>query len=350
MGFFGSRPQGGAGSDKQVVFNDAGRFAGASGFTFDKVGRILSVENCEVLGLLAARGGLKMSTTPPPVDSPVVPGEMAFWFDPPSGLLNVLAIDPSGTATLFQLVRADDARMTDARTPVAHKHAGSDVTSPVSDAQNASAVPWAGVTGKPANFPPTGHQHAGGDITSPVANANAAATVPWTGVTGVPAQFPPAGHTHSGADIQPSTLAGDRLVDGTVTASKLAGQSVDFSKVRVDGDAIPNSASQWQALNGGIGFQPGCYLFRLNSATGQVATFVATIGLSNGSFTWANGLNSNCALNVMMGTDSLVVQITQLGDGREYGLYFDLGTGAASFRTVSGNTNGSTTVSYRRII
>ena len=340
MGFFGSRPQGGAGSDKQVVFNDVGGFAGAPGFTFDKLSRVLSVENCEVLGLLAARGGLKMSTTPPPVDSPVVPGEMAFWFDPPSGLLNVLAIDPSGTASLFQLVRADDARMTDARTPVAHKHAGTDVTSPVSDAQNASAVPWAGVTGKPASFPPTDHQHAGGDITSPVANANAAATVPWTGVTGVPAQFPPAGHTHSGADIQPGTLSGDRLADGTVA----------FSKARVDSDAIPNSASQWQPLNGGAGLQPGCYLFRLNAATGQVATFVATIGLSNGNFTWANGLNSNCALNVTMGTDSLVVQITQLGDGREYGLYFDLGTGAASFRTVSGNTNGSTTVSYRRII
>lgn len=71
--------------------------------------------------------------------------------------------------------------------------------SPPATGQPASSVPWGGVSGKPATFPPEAHLHAGGDIFSAVANATAA---PWAGVTGKPATYPPEAHTH---DYAPSS-------------------------------------------------------------------------------------------------------------------------------------------------
>jgi hypothetical protein len=97
--------------------------------------------------------------------------------------------------------------------PAAHGHVGSDITSAVANATNASnaataaAVPWLGVTGVPGTFPPEAHTHTGAQITSAVANATNATTaatatsVAWAGVTGAPATFPPATHTHTGAQI-----------------------------------------------------------------------------------------------------------------------------------------------------
>jgi len=326
MGFFGSRPQGGIASDRQVVFNNAGRLGGAPDLLFDRISKTLTVENCEVRGAFIAKGGLTASINPPPVDGGPNPGEMALWFDPINKLMYVLARDAAGNATLFQLARLDDPRFTDARAPLAHTHTGSDISSAVA---NANVAPWSGITGKPTAYPPTGHTHSGSEITTQVASAGSAATVPWSGVTGVPAQFPPVPHGHTGADI--------------------SANSISFLKLQVDSSVIANSGGA-QSLNDGAGFQAGCYLFRIESQSGQAAVFVAAIGLSNGVFTWASGVNSNCIITPTIGPSSIAIQISGLGDGREYALLFDTGSAVTTFRVASGNTSGNTTVSYRRLI
>lgn len=74
-------------------------------------------------------------------------------------------------------VTNDDSRNTNARTPTAHTHAGTDVTSAVAEATHATsadsattagsattaasadAVAWASVSGKPSTYPPSSHDN-----------------------------------------------------------------------------------------------------------------------------------------------------------------------------------------------
>src|SRR5437016_2012885 len=84
---------------------------------------------------------------------------------------------------------------------------GGDMTKAVYDSNNdgisdhaalADATPWAGITGKPASFPPDStamlksvYDTNGDGISDHAALADTATTVAWTGVTGKPATFPP---------------------------------------------------------------------------------------------------------------------------------------------------------------
>ncbi len=58
---------------------------------------------------------------------------------------------------------------------------------------------YADVQDKPSSFPPSTHTHQGGDVTSKVSAASAADAVPWTGVTGKPGSFAPSAHKSSHA-------------------------------------------------------------------------------------------------------------------------------------------------------
>lgn len=104
---------------------------------------------------------------------------------------------------------------------------------------------YADVTGKPENFPPASHTHPAADVgdidaakittgTLPVtrggtgnttgnaATATLANAVPWNGVTDKPATFPPATHNHATTEITSGTLPVARGGTGNATtATKL---------------------------------------------------------------------------------------------------------------------------------
>jgi hypothetical protein len=81
----------------------------------------------------------------------------------------------------------------------------------VDAAENADAVPWIGITGKPATFPPdaTAMLKSVYDVNgnNKVDTAESADAVPWTGISSKPATFPAAAHgtTHldNGTDVVP---------------------------------------------------------------------------------------------------------------------------------------------------
>lgn len=59
-----------------------------------------------------------------------------------------------------------------------------------------ATVDWNSIKNKPTSFNSASHTHAGTDITSAVANATNATKVPWSGVQNPPSTFPPSSHTH----------------------------------------------------------------------------------------------------------------------------------------------------------
>jgi hypothetical protein len=224
--------------------------------------------------------------------------------------------------------------------PAAHTHPGSEITSQVPSAQAADAVPWTGVTGKPATFPPSAHTHPGSDITSPVANALTANAVPWAGVTGPPATFPPAAHTHNGADIVDNTLAGSKLLDGAVT----------FAKLRTDQNAFTDLSTTALAINGGAAFAAGVYAFRLSIPNGSIAPFILSVAFRNGGYEFAvnNLIGASVAVSGVFGVTYF--DFTNMFDGRTYRITFNTATGTGTINVGSGVATGQTALSFRRIV
>lgn len=83
---------------------------------------------------------------------------------PSSGEKSALAGTSGTPGSGNKFVTDGDPRNTNARAPTSHTHVGGDVTSQVSSAAAADAVPWTGVTGKPSTFAPSTHasSHVGG--------------------------------------------------------------------------------------------------------------------------------------------------------------------------------------------
>ena len=221
--------------------------------------------------------------------------------------------------------------------PTGHTHAGSEITSPV---PNASAVPWSGVTGKPASFPPASHQHAGGDVTSPVASAASADAAPWNGVTGKPTTFPPSGHTHSGADILDATLPGTKLQDDTVA----------FQKLKVDQNVFTDLSTTAQPINGGAAFSPGVHAFRMGLVNGSFCAGVLSVGRRNASYEFLISGLTSATLNMYQIPGVLTLEFTNMFDGRTYQLVFDTTAATATLRITSGVATGQTTFSLRRMV
>lgn len=221
-----------------------------------------------------------------------------------------------------------------------HTHPGTDISSPVANALSAAAVPWTGVTGKPATFPPSAHTHPGSDITSPVANASSADAVPWTGVFGKPAAFPPSAHTHNGADVLDNTLAGSKLLDGAVT----------FAKLRTDQNAFMDLSTTALAINGGAAFAAGIYACRLSIPNGAIAPFTLSVGFRNGSFEFTanNAVAASVAIGGVPGVT--FVDFSNMFDGRTYRLTFNTTTGVGTINVISGVATGQTSLTFRRIV
>jgi len=261
--------------------------------------------------------------------------------------------------------------------PSAHTHVGTDITSQVASAQSSDAVPWSGVTGKPATFPPSVHTHAGSDITSPVTNALSADAVPWTGVSGKPATFTPSAHTHVGTDITspvPSALSanavpwtgvtgkpatfppsahthnGADIIDNTLAGSKLQDGAVTFAKLRTDQNAFTDLSTTALAINGGVAFAAGVYAFRLSIPNGSIAPFMLSVAFRNGGYEFAVNNLNGASVAVSGVFGATYFDFTNMFDGRTYRLTFNTTNGTGTINVASGVATGQTALSFRRIV
>lgn len=111
-----------------------------------------------------------------------------------------LNVPGTGDAAAGEVVKGNDSRLTDARTPTSHTHPQSDVTNLVSD-----------LAGKAA----ASHTHAQSDVTGLVAalagKSDTSHTHAYSSLTSIPSTFAPSAHTHAATDISTGTLDGDRL-------------------------------------------------------------------------------------------------------------------------------------------
>ena len=208
----------------------------------------------------------------------------------------------------------------------------------VDAAEAADTVPWTGVTGVPAAFPPSAHAHAVADIaglgaalaakadavsladkaplvspaltgtpTAPtasagtstaqiattafVAGAMAGAQTAWDNITGKPATFPPAAHTHAVADVtgleaalaDKAPLASPALT-GTPTAPTAAAgtdtaQIATTAFVKAAVGAIPGGgggSSAWGDITGKpSSFPPSAHEHEIADVTGLAAALAA---------------------------------------------------------------------------
>jgi len=190
------------------------------------------------------------------------------------------------------------------------------------------------------NVPVSVHTHAGSDVTSPVANAASADAVPWTGVTGKPAAFPPAVHTHAGSEINDNSMPGTKLQDA----------SVPFSKLQVDQNAFTNLSTSAQPINGGVGFAPGIYAGRIQTPDGSACVFTLSISAQPG-FRQSGIFNiqgASLSIGVVPGVQTY--QLSGFPDGRQYQLEMNQNTGVANARLGTGVATGQTIYSFRRIL
>ena len=119
-----------------------------------------------------------------------------------SGDMLAATYDPDGDSVVDQASSVPWLGITDAPLvfpPAVHTHVWADLTDkPATFAPSAHRHPWGELDSVPATFVPSAHQHAGTEITSAVATANA---VPWTGISDKPAAYTPSTHNHVMADI-----------------------------------------------------------------------------------------------------------------------------------------------------
>lgn len=163
-----------------------------------------------------------------------------------------LPVATSGTSSTTQLVRADDSRLSNARTPVSHNNtyhseayalqartitAGKGLSGGGSLASNrtitlgtpgtitgattnavttsshthALTVDWGDIANKPETTTASPHKHAWADLTNPPATyAPSAHGHGWTEITGKPASYTPSTHTHSNLSV----VAGNGMSGG----------------------------------------------------------------------------------------------------------------------------------------
>lgn len=86
------------------------------------------------------------------------------------GSAAIYDVPTTGDAATSEVVKGDDTRLSDARTPVSHSHPWTEVTSKPAEATRWPA--FSEVTSKPATYPPSAHTHSLTDIT----DAGSAAT------------------------------------------------------------------------------------------------------------------------------------------------------------------------------
>ena len=127
-------------------------------------------------------------------------------------------------------------------------------------ADSADAVPWTGVSGKPATatrwptwsevtgkpnrFTPSAHTHAWGDITSGVP-ATASRWPSWSEVTSKPNSFTPSAHTHAWGDITSKPATATRWPSWSEVTSKPASKSAW-------GRTYLNGSSEFQNVSGDL--------------------------------------------------------------------------------------------------
>jgi len=221
-----------------------------------------------------------------------------------------LPVATSGTSNTTQVVRADDLRLSNARTPTAHTHPWSDITSGV-PAFATRWPTWDEVTTKPTTFTPSAHSHAIADLPvaasgtsnttqvvraddarlsnarTPTAHAHpwsditsgvpATATrwPDWTEVTGKPSTFTPSAHTHSASDINAGTMGTARLGSGTANSTTFLRGDSTWQTISADpaavGHAAHLTADTW--LGGGWQTVPFNHTFWQNGVTRSGGAF-----------------------------------------------------------------------------
>lgn len=185
-------------------------------------------------------------------------------------------------------------------------------------AGSASSVPWTGVTGKPADYPPSSHTHTKSQITDFPTLATVATSGEYSDLNNIPASFTPSSHTHGNLtnDGKIGTAANLPLITGTggaVTTGSFGNAANTFCEGndsrlsdartpvahthgKADITDLFNSANTWTALNG---FKKGiwldgsreAYIFPENAALYSGLTF-ATQSYAQ-SFKFGNFTTSN---------------------------------------------------------
>lgn len=90
-------------------------------------------------------------------------------------------------------------------------------------AGTAAAVPWTGVTNKPATYPPSAHQHPFADVTGVIAASQIAANTIATAMI--------ANGAVTAAKLAANSVITDKIADGNVTSAKLADSAVTTAKI-----------------------------------------------------------------------------------------------------------------------
>ncbi|MDL5053356.1 hypothetical protein QQ056_07335 [Oscillatoria laete-virens NRMC-F 0139] len=190
------------------------------------------------------------------------------------------------------------------------------------------------------NVPVSTHTHPGSDITSQVASALAADAVPWTGISGKPATFPPAAHTHAGSEITDNSMPGSKLQDA----------SVPFAKLQVDQNVFTNLSTAGQPINGGAAFTPGTYAVRIQVPDSSACVFTLSVMAQPGlrGFAVQNLHGATLSIGVIPGVHTY--QFTGFADGRQYQLEVHQATGLAFAKMGTGTATGQTIYSFRKLI
>ena len=90
-------------------------------------------------------------------------------------------------------------------------------------AGTAAAVPWTGVTNKPATYPPSAHQHPFVDVTGVIAASQIAANTIATAMI--------ADGAITAAKLAANSVTTNKIADGNVTNAKLADSAVTTAKI-----------------------------------------------------------------------------------------------------------------------
>lgn len=135
-----------------------------------------------------------------------------------------LPVATSGTSSSTQLVRADDSRLSNARTPTAHSHAIADLPVATSGTSSSTQLVRADDSRLSNARAPTSHSHAIADLPVATSGTSSSTQLVRADDSRLSNARTPTAHTHSVSDI---TGLGALATKSTVTNSDIGGDAVD---------------------------------------------------------------------------------------------------------------------------